>query len=598
MSNHLSYGRGLNSIRWRFALASFVLTLLAGSARDLWRGTWGYGSVATWTLLSVAMVSAVLTFAMASRLTGSIAALRRSAEQIAAGDFETPVQVTCDCEVGGLAHSFQQMTRRLNANLVRMNALAYTDGVTGLPNRAALLHVLDFSLAEERRRDFVAALLFLDLDDFKRVNDSLGHEAGDELLRQVGRRVVEVGLRTPLDCIDMCTDTFGIPCERFPNNVVFGRFAGDEFVAILPGLTDRDALLAIGEAITSALAAPFLIAGHELAVAASVGIATTEDGPANASDLVSFADIAMYAAKTSGKGRTRVFDPALRAASLERAGLEASLRLGIGRGELFLQFQPKVDLGSVALCGVEALVRWNHPTRGVLSPAVFIDIAEEAGLMPALGMEVMRLATEQCRRWLDEGVELPIAVNVSPSQFKDPAFVESVLGLIRRSGARPDLVSVEITESTAMSDFEVAAQRLRALREAGVHIAIDDFGIGYSNLSQLSRLPVDAIKIDRSLVCEIGRSPKHEAILRALVRMTQMLGYVVVAEGIETVEQHHFCASLGCELGQGYFYSRPLDAGAIDVWRRKHRPPAISETFRVAGAVRESRTDRRAGVSG
>jgi EAL domain-containing protein (putative c-di-GMP-specific phosphodiesterase class I) len=298
-----------------------------------------------------------------------------------------------------------------------------------------------------------------------------------------------------------------------------------------------------------------------------VGIATTADAPANAQELIVFADLAMYAAKQSGKSRSKVFEQELRAATLERAALERDLRVALQRRELVLFYQPKVDLATLSLAGVEALVRWQHPTKGLLPPGRFIDIAEEAGLMPELGMEVLRLAAAQCRTWSEAGRETPIAVNVSPSQFEDPAFADVFLDVLRASGAPAHLISIEITESTAMRDPHESTKRLAMLREAGVRIAIDDFGIGYSNLSELSRMPVDAIKIDRSLVTEIGRCEKTETILRAMARMIHTLGYDAIAEGIETEEQHAFCSRLGCAIAQGYLYGRPMESADLDGWQ-------------------------------
>jgi two-component system CheB/CheR fusion protein len=557
-------GRGLNSIRWRFALASAVLVLVGVRLREVLAGLPAQGWA---SLLLLALGVSACTFWMASRLTGSIRALRRSTEALAGGDFNTPVEVDCNCEVGGLATSFRKMAERLNANLLRINTLAYTDTITALPNRAVVDHLLRHALAPERAGAFHAAIMFIDLDGFKRINDCLGHEAGDELLRQASRRILEQGLDRSLETIDTCIDAFGNPCSRLPEDIVFARFAGDEFVAVLPGQTDRGALLQRGEAIIAALAAPFHVNGQQVAVSASIGIAITPDDAVTATELLSFADLAMYTSKQAGRARCRFFDRQIRADLLLRTETEADLRLALQRGELVLHFQPKLDAASMTLCGVEALVRWQHPRRGLLMPSAFIDLAEQAGLMAALGDRVLTLAVAQCRTWLDAGLHCPVAVNVSPSQFSDPSFVERLLALLQDAQLPPALLSIEITESMAMANGSATVQRLEALRAAGVLVAVDDFGVGFSNLSHLSQLPLDVLKIDMSLIQGIGASPKSEAIVRAILAMARVLGHRVVAEGVETWPQLRFLQQLGCDAVQGYLLGRPMGAAQFADWR-------------------------------
>jgi diguanylate cyclase len=582
------YGRGLNSIRWRFALASAVLTIVGTAIRDGCLGT-GPGATGT-SALSVALLAGsigAITFWMATRLTGQITSLQKSTEAIAAGDFDSPVDVDCTCEVGGLASSFRRMTTRLNANILRMNALAYTDTITALPNRSVIEHVLAFAMAPERSERFRAAIVFIDLDGFKRINDTLGHYGGDQLLKLASRRILENGLGRTLETIDTCLDRFGNPCDRMPEDIVFARFAGDEFVAILPGVTDRAALSKVGSNVVRSLREPFRIGGQEVNVGASIGIAIAPDDASSASDLLSFADLAMYSSKQSGKSRFMFFDRRIRDDLVERSRIETDLRAALDRGELLLHYQPKVGACDGRLAGVEALVRWNHAQRGLLYPGAFIDVAEHAGLMARLGNQVIELAARQCRRWLDAGIRRPVAVNVSPSQFNDADFVHVVLDALRKHGAPPDLMSIEITESMAMADFDTTVRRLEDLRKAGVQIAIDDFGIGFSNLSQLSRLPVDALKIDRSLVSEIGLSGKSEAIIRAILGMTHALGYKTIAEGIETPEQLDFLVGLECDYAQGYLFGKPMSADQLDRWeaQRDGRPAPPVEPAAPAGPL-------------
>jgi two-component system CheB/CheR fusion protein len=558
------YGKGLNSIRWRFTLASALLTGVGVWARE---ELLGHGEMHWFSWLALVALVAVAVYWMASRLTGLIDALKRSTEALAQGDFDRPVEVECACEVGGLADSFRKMTERLNANVLRMNTLAYSDPVTGLPNRSAVNHLLEYALAPERGTPFEAAIVFIDLDGFKRVNDTIGHDGGDELLRQASRRLLERGLGRTLETIDTCMDAFGNPCRRRPQDVVFARFAGDEFIAVLPGVTSLEPLEALGRSLVSALEEPFRIKGAEVVIGASIGIARTPLDTTSAVELLSFADLAMYSSKEAGRSRHTFFDKRVRERMLNQAAIEADLRTALEGDELVLHFQPKLDAQTLALSGVEALVRWRHPRRGLLQPGEFIEVAERTCQMAALGRRVLTLALAQCRSWLDRGDECSVAVNVSPAQFADQDFVDGVLDALCVSGVPPRLLLIEITESMAMADFEDTARRLAQLRAAGVKVAVDDFGIGFSNLSQLARMPLDELKIDRSLIHDIGRNAKSEAIIRAIVGMTHALGYRTIAEGIETEEQLAFVRELGCHLVQGFLFARPMEPGVLATWK-------------------------------
>ena len=571
------YGQGLNSIRWRFALASAVLTVLGVLLRDALMGhtdRWTPTGLLLLGLLSGTIAS--ITFWMASKLTRSIDLLRHSTEAIAAGTLDSPVTVDCACEVGGLASSFRKMTQRMNANLLRINTLAYTDTVTGLPNRSVVDHLLGHALAPQRQGDFKAAIFFIGLDGFKHINDRLGHQGGDELLRQTALRILEQGFGRTLQTLDSCTDAFGSPCDRLPEDLVLARFTGDEFVAILPGVTDRAALRRLGERLVATFQEPFRIAAQDVMAHPRVGIALTPEDTGSAAELLSFADLAMHCARRDPHERLVFFDQRIREALLERTDTESALRLALQRDELRLHFQPKVDASTLALTGVEALVRWQHPQRGLLAPVAFIDVAEQAGLMGALGQRVVDLAVAQCRCWLDAGIRRSVAVNVSPSQFASPAFVPTLLDTLKRARVPAGLLSIEITESIAMSATDEVEARLAALREAGIRIAIDDFGVGFSNLSQLSRVPMDDLKIDRSLVMAIGENQKSEVIIRAIIGMAHALGYRTIAEGIETPQQQAYLKSLGCNDLQGYRFAQPMDAEALEAWVVARAVPAAS----------------------
>lgn len=564
-------GRGLNSIPIRFALMTAMLTTLCVSVQlYLWLGVGeeqaGSALIAA-VMACVILIPTAITWAAATKLTGQIRALRNSTEAIVSGDFDAPVDVDCACEVGGLADSFRKMVGRLNSNILRMNVLAYSDALTGLPNRIVAIHMLTHLTAPGNGGE--GAVLFIDLDGFKKVNDTLGHEAGDELLRQVSIRIIEKGLNRTQDQLDTCTTPFGELCERAPEDIVFVRFAGDEFVALLPDVIDIDAVERQATAILSSLEQPFDIKGNVVTIGASIGIVRTPVDSTDPAELLSFADLAMYAAKEAGRNRFKFFDPSMRDLVIERNRIEAELRHAVENDELVLFYQPKLDCRTLEPVGAEALVRWNHPTRGMISPGIFIPIAEQAGLMSAMGLSILRMAVRQCRQWLDDGVSRKVAVNVSPIQFENPNLVPEILAVLSEHRVDPGLLEIEITESMLMADFETTKCRVVQLQEAGITISIDDFGIGFSNLSQLARLPFDALKIDQSLIAGIGENPRSENIVKAIVRMAHALGHRTIAEGIEKPEQLYFLQKVGCDQIQGFLLGRPMPDSQLAGWQQE-----------------------------
>lgn len=578
-------GAGLNSIPIRFMLMSLMMTAVSlWSAHAFLLSGHSHPS-ALWTalcILTLSVVPAIVTFVAASKLAGMIRSLHKSTQAVVEGDLNSPVDVDCDCEVGGLADSFRAMISRLNHNILRMNILAYTDPVTRLPNRAVITHALSVM----SRSDCDATLFFIDLDGFKQVNDTLGHETGDELLRQVSDRIIERGFGMSRDDIDNCTTTFGELCTSCPQKLVFARFAGDEFVALLPERMERFELELQSREIIAAVSEPYHINGTEVSVSASIGIARAPIDTADHEELLSHADLAMYAAKKAGKARMQFFNDSLREIVVEEARLESEIRWAIDRDEFVLHFQPKVNAQDLSVSGVEALVRWQHPEQGLLLPDQFIDIAEQRGLMPNLGNCILHLAARQARAWMEADVPMPVSVNFSAAQFDRPQLVSEVLGVLDQYRVDPSLIEVEITESMVMSDFAETRYRLRRLQEAGVRVSIDDFGTGFSNLSQLAQLPCDVLKIDRSLIAEIGRNTKSEAIINAIVSMANALGHQVVAEGIETIEQHSFLEGLGCHMLQGHLFGRAMPLDKFEQWREQRSTgPARAAIQHLSGRV-------------
>lgn len=414
---------------------------------------------------------------------------------------------------------------------------AFHDALTGLPNRALLTDRLEHALARAERSESSVAVLFLDLDRFKIVNDSLGHEVGDELLKAVGRRLQR--------------------CLR-PEDTA-ARIGGNEFVVLLEDIASASYAVRVAERIIAALRTPFDVAGHEMVVTTSIGIALSSHGH-GASDLLRDADVAMYRAKDKGKARYQVFDPSMNALAMRRLELENQLRRGIERGELRVYHQPKVEISDGRVVGMEALVRWEHPERGLIPPAEFVALAEETGLILPLGRWVLEEACRQAKEWqeLYSDCRPTMSVNLSARQLQQPNLLEEISEVLGATELEPCGLVLEITESVIMEDAEANIATLEGLKGLGVKLAIDDFGTGYSSLAYLKRFPVDVIKIDRSFVHGLGVSPKEAAIVQAVIDLAEALGLEPIAEGIESAEQARQLLEMGCYVGQGYHFTRPL----------------------------------------
>jgi len=415
--------------------------------------------------------------------------------------------------------------------------IAYYDALTKLPNRAFFLEQLRRTLAAAKRSQRRAALLFCDLDNFKDVNDSLGHDQGDELLRGIAERLSA--------------------CIRKGDTL--SRLGGDEFVLLLPAVGgDRDAVT-VARKIMKQLARPFSLDGHEVYTSPSIGIAFYPDDGETVNTLLKHADMAMYAAKARGRNRYQFFSEEMHERAVERMKLEAGLRQALERGEFRLVYQPQYELATRRLVGVEALLRWEHPEQGTVLPGRFIPLAEETGMIHAIGEWVLRTACTQAREWIEAGfADLRVAVNLSGKQFAEAGLVEMVRGILAETGLEPRHLELEITEGTLMQDADEALATLTALRADGVGLAIDDFGTGYSSLVYLRRLPIQRLKIAPDFVQEIQHDTRDAAIVEAVIGMGRNLGLDIVAEGVETPQQAAVLERLNCPLVQGFHYDEPL----------------------------------------
>jgi diguanylate cyclase (GGDEF)-like protein len=410
------------------------------------------------------------------------------------------------------------------------------DGLTGLPNRLLFGDRLARALAHARRNELPVAVMVVDLDRFKEVNDSLGHAAGDQLLREVAQRMRA--------------------CLRDEDTVA--RLGGDEFALLLPHVSGIEGAVRVARRLLAALAAPVELGGQPVVVSPSIGISLFPDDGDTADAIVEGADAAMYRAKEQGRNTFEIFSPELRTEAGERLALEAALRRGLVAGEFVLHYQPKVDLRTGRITGAEALVRWNHPEKGLLFPDAFVPMAEQTGLVVALGEFVIAAACEQIAAWRAAGLpELTVAVNVSACQLRQ-GLVEYVTRALRFADLDGGVLELELTESAALESLELTIAQIEELRALGVTCSIDDFGTGYCGLSYLNRLPIDALKIDRSFITEL--SGGSATIVTAVIALGHSLGLKVIAEGVETADQLAYLAERGCDEMQGYLFSRPVPA--------------------------------------
>ena len=521
--------------------------------------------IAVWAICAAMLLASLLGLAVAliiSRsITNSVAECLGFASRVAQGDLSTRLLPRGESEFGTLAVALNRMTEVLeerDAELKQSNTLlqqearqhqlaveraeylAYYDSLTALPNRSMFSKLLQQAISLARRDGTQLAVLFVDLDRFKNINDTLGHEAGDLLLQEVGKRLQA--------------------CLRESDTVA--RLGGDEFVVLLPAPRDAADVEVIAHKILAAISKSFVVHGQDFRVTASVGVSTFPKDGHDEQSLMKNADIAMYQAKEEGKNNFQWYSAQMNTNSFERLALESSLRRALDRDEFQLHYQPKIDARSDGIVGMEALLRWQHPELGMVAPSKFIPVAEETGLIVSIGKWVLKTACTQNVAWQRKGLpHLNMAVNLSRRQFSDEGLLRDVTSILKDTGMSPALLELEITESTLMHDVDKAVSTLKAFKDMGVRIAIDDFGTGYSSLSNLRQFPVDTIKIDGSFIRDLSSQPENRGIAEAIIAMGRSLSLTVIAEGVETKAQVDFLRERACDEFQGFYFSKAVTAG-------------------------------------
>lgn len=464
-------------------------------------------------------------------------------------------------EIGYLSEGFNQMLEKIDAHDYKLRRIAHYDSVTALPNRHYFNQHLGDAIGVTRREGSRLAVLFVDLDNFKVVNDTLGHHVGDGLLKTVAERLASAVRST--DCV----------C----------RIGGDEFAIVLQGLAEQGEAAVVARKVLNELAPPVWASDSEIYIGASIGIGVFPDDAADMHSLLRCADVAMYHAKSRGKNNFQLFQQdIMEGMALKRLALESAMRKALEREEFVLHYQPQVDLSDGKVIAVEALIRWPHSDVGAVEPADFIPVAEESGLIVPLGDWVLRTACLQAKKWLDAGTPLRVAVNLSSRQFADDGLVANIRAITQEVGLPANLLELELTESMLMDSKEASIGKLEELKAAGFLLSLDDFGTGYSSMSYLKRFPIHALKIDRSFIQELPHNQDDIAITRAIISMARSLGLAIVAEGVETVEQARFLRDNGCGLSQGYFFGDAVPAERISPLPHSLGSPRLKAIAAVA----------------
>ncbi len=524
------------------------------------------------SLIPILSLGIILAGILVNQITRPLLSLSDAAKKVANGELDHSMPIEGPNEIRQLGSAFSGMIGKLKQNIEQIYELAYVDRTTQLPNREFFRKELTRAIRRAVRQKVTGGLLFVDLDGFKRVNDTHGHDAGDMILSQFSERLANVLRAEDLiafKAMNAMETEEGDSDNANKNKQMLARLGGDEFTVLLSEIREATDAATVSQRIIDAVSEPFDVNGSKVTIGASVGIAIFPKDGSDYQTILKSADMAMYQAKEEGKNTYRYFSTELNAEASRRMEIEQDLRVALeNNSELELYYQPKIHCKTALPKSAEALVRWKHPEKGMIQPLDFINVAEDCGLILPLGRWVLHEACRQLKKFEDDGVDISIAVNISTAQFERPDLSEIVIEVLEETGANPANLELELTESMAMQNPDVALNHINVLKKLGVRFAIDDFGTGYSNLSQLSRLPFDVFKIDRSFVEKLtNRDDEHgRVIVRTILGMANSLNYETVAEGVETVSQLEFLSEYGCTYAQGYYFARPMPSKEFTQW--------------------------------
>lgn len=507
------------------------------------------------TTFPMFLIIILLIIAMIQRVIHPLDQLKLASERIAEGDLDIEIKHSRFREISSLSHAFMNMAGQLRDSISRIRTLAYKDSLTGLSNRALFNRHLEAAHFQQQNTGSKFAVCFLDLDDFSRVNDTMGHDAGDHLLVEVANRLKKVigDLNQSENKLEALSNS-----EDMTNGAILSRFGGDEFTLLLHDIERTSEIELIIEALICAMHEPIWVNDHSIVVSLSIGVAICPKDGNTLTDILRSADLAMYNAKRELGVSYSFFSEEMDQKAQTRMVLEADLRKALQTNALSLVFQPKVDLKTRRVVGAESLVRWQHPDRGMVMPSEFIPIAEESRLIVDLGLWVLRRSIVAAAHWYKRGFVVPIAVNVSAIQLESANFAEDVRVALAEAQLPPFMLELEITETVALSDPDASAAQIAPLQEDGVRFAIDDFGTGYSNLSQLRRASFDVFKIDRSFITTMSHEQDSRVIVETIIAMAKAMNYSTVAEGVENENEASLLYEAGCKVGQGYLFAKPM----------------------------------------
>ncbi len=486
------------------------------------------------------------------RISLAISESGRNLESIARGHFDVSAQDAHIPEITSLNDAISHMSVQVRETVENLQLAAQRDPLTRLPNRAHFQYLVERQILDHEQQDLVCALLFIDFDGFKVINDTLGHRVGDQILQMASERL-KLATRVADRVGRVVQDEPSVPTAHL------SRLGGDEFTVFLGDIQSETMARKVAGRVLRVLAEPFELGARSIAAGASIGIAMWPRDGDNYDQLLRAADTAMYHAKQQGRGRIECYSAVLDEEARASAELEQELRQALAENQFVLHYQPLYDCRTLQIASVEALIRWNHPRRGLLLPGHFMPMAEKMSLINDIGEWVLSTAVRRISAWAEDGLRVKVSVNVSPHQLRQMEFVALVKASLHRWNVPPELLELEITETSAMKDVELAADRLTMMRALGVSVALDDFGTGYSNLASLTTLPINSLKLDRSLIEHIVDHPDARTLVQTMIGMASGLGFKSVAEGVETGEQLEMLSVMGCNIVQGYLLSRPVD---------------------------------------